>query len=154
RERQEAAVLGLVANLAPPRMVSILFATFRIASGRLEMTAWIRTDPHVGPRRRNDESPHPTARRFVDRLAVRVNVAEMGWAAEAANAGGRAAIHVSQPRRFGGFDRVDRSPTAPPQCGARPLRLAGLLELIRPQLAPRGRNLPHVQLMCTSGAVR
>jgi hypothetical protein len=55
RERDETAVLHFVADLAPARVITILLAAPRVATGRLQVAARIRADPDIGPRRR--ESP-------------------------------------------------------------------------------------------------
>ena len=44
-----------VAVLPELRMVAVLFAAAAVARRHLEMAVFVRTDPHVGPRRRNHE---------------------------------------------------------------------------------------------------
>jgi hypothetical protein len=51
REPNEPVIFRLVSNDPPFRVIAILLAAARIASGRLEMAARIRTDPDVRPRR-------------------------------------------------------------------------------------------------------
>ena len=55
RERHEAFVLGFVTRLTPARMVAVLFASARVAARRLNVAAGVGTDPHVRPRRRDDD---------------------------------------------------------------------------------------------------
>ena len=55
-ERAQAAVLRLVAHLAPARVIAILLAAARVARRRLDVAVRRATDPHVAPRRRHDEA--------------------------------------------------------------------------------------------------
>jgi hypothetical protein len=52
-------VLHLVAHGAPFRMVAVLLASARVASGGLQVAVGLRADPDVGPGRRNDERLDP-----------------------------------------------------------------------------------------------
>ena len=54
-EAQHARVLVIVARAAPVRVIAILLAAARVASGRLQMAAWIGADPDVFVRRRYRE---------------------------------------------------------------------------------------------------
>ena len=52
---EHVAKFRLVARIAITRMVAVLLAAAGIARGGLDMAFRIRADPHVGPRRRNDQ---------------------------------------------------------------------------------------------------
>src|SRR5204863_9709677 len=47
REEHQPSVLGLVAHLPPSRVIPILLASLRIASGRLQMPARVGCNPDV-----------------------------------------------------------------------------------------------------------
>ena len=55
REEAHALVLGLVADLAPARMVAALLAAAGVAAGGLQVAVGDGADPDDGPCRRNDE---------------------------------------------------------------------------------------------------
>ena len=57
READQAVVLRLVADLAPPRVIAILLAAARVAAGGLKMAARVGRDPDVLPCRRNHQRP-------------------------------------------------------------------------------------------------
>ena len=52
-EHQDASVLGLVALLAPDGVVEVLLASGVIGADGLQMAVRARTDPHLGPGRRD-----------------------------------------------------------------------------------------------------
>ena len=54
-ELKNALKLGLVSNRTVFRVIPVLFLSFCIAAGCLNMSMWARTDPHVGPGRRDDD---------------------------------------------------------------------------------------------------
>ena len=56
-ERGEALVLGSITYFAPPRVVEVLLAAARVASGGLNVALRIGTDPNVGPRGRDHQMP-------------------------------------------------------------------------------------------------
>src|SRR5688572_20245936 len=73
--------------LAETGVVTVLLAATRVASGDLQVTIFVRTDPHVGPSRRNNERSEPIdhfAR--ANHLAVGVDVPEPATMALTANA--------------------------------------------------------------------
>src|SRR4051794_37074941 len=96
-EAQHVVELLLVAALAPGTVVQVLLAPAGVEARRLDVTARVRADPHVLPRRRDDEVVD--AREdlgVVDALAVGVDVDEP--AARAAAADARAAgVRAAQP---------------------------------------------------------
>ena len=76
-EPRHAAELVGVTSLPPPRVVAVLLAAPRVPSRRLKVTARSRRDPHVLPRRRDDEGADPFERRGVThQLPVRVAIFE------------------------------------------------------------------------------
>src|SRR5439155_19965100 len=95
-------VLGLVAHLAPLRVIAVLLAAAGVATGCLQVAALARADPHVGPRRRDRELPYPRERLLVaQRVAVRVDVFERLSARDPPDAG-RGIRDVAQARRARG----------------------------------------------------
>src|SRR6476620_7031605 len=54
-ERDHAVVLGLVAYLAPARVIAILLPAARVPASGLEMPARVRANPHITPCRRNHQ---------------------------------------------------------------------------------------------------
>src|SRR4051794_19324511 len=50
-ELDHASVLGVVAYLAPARVVAVLLATFGVAPRCLDVTVRIGANPHIGPSR-------------------------------------------------------------------------------------------------------
>src|SRR2546425_12706621 len=100
------SVLHLVAHFAPARVIPVLFAAACIAAGRLQMAARIGTDPHVGPRRRDDERLDPLELGAIrNRPAVRVDVAEPFACADAADARRTFVVDVPKTRNFRRFRR-------------------------------------------------
>ena len=59
REHQDPVELVGIADLPPLLVVAVLLAPARIASGRLEMAARMRADPHGGPCRRDRQPAQP-----------------------------------------------------------------------------------------------
>ena len=55
REIEHVRVFVFIAHRTPSRMIAILFAPASVAAGRLKMAVSGRANPHVGPRRRNDQ---------------------------------------------------------------------------------------------------
>src|SRR4029077_7431436 len=61
----------------PLRMIAMLSAPARVAPHRLQMSVGARSDPHVVPRRRNDERSNPVERsRVANRAPLRVAIGE------------------------------------------------------------------------------
>ena len=58
-EGEEPVVFCLVANGLPVLMVAILLSASPVATGRLDVAVGGRTDPDVGPCRRNGEPAYP-----------------------------------------------------------------------------------------------
>src|SRR5262245_40974374 len=99
RERDETAVLHFVADLAPARVITILFAAARVATGRLQMTARIRADPHIGPRRRDHQRTNSFAfGRIRNRPAAWIHVPKSIVTTDAANPGRSRVVDVPEPR--------------------------------------------------------
>src|SRR5262245_66222131 len=86
RERDETAVLHFVADLAPTREITILFAAACVATGRLQVAARIRADPHIGPRRRDHQRSNSVALgRIRNRPAAWIHVPKSTVPTDAAN---------------------------------------------------------------------
>ena len=84
---------------APTRVIAVLLAAARVAPGRLQVTAGIRADPHIGPRRRDDQRLDPCQLgRRGNRAAVRPDVANACRRANAPDAGRPFIAHVMQAR--------------------------------------------------------
>src|SRR5688572_18980691 len=76
-EHRHPVVLRFIARCAPVWMVSVLFATSRVAASGLDVAAGIGADPDVGPRRRHRESGDPLQlRRTANDTAIRTEVPE------------------------------------------------------------------------------
>ena len=72
-------VLGLVAHLAPARVVAVLLAPARVAAGGLDVAVGVRADPDVGPGRRDRQLADPLqGRGIAHRLAVGILDRELG----------------------------------------------------------------------------
>ena len=98
-EIDQTPVLRFVARLAPLLVVAVLLAPARVASGRLQVTALARTDPHVGPRGRDGQRTDARERLVVaHRSVVGVHVREPAAARDAADAR-RGVADVPQPCR-------------------------------------------------------
>src|SRR5690606_33844833 len=95
-ERHQTVVLGLVPDLAPARVIPILLASARVASGGLQVCVWRGGDPYVRPRRGDGQPANPRERRLVgDGASMRPDVAETVAAADTPDARRRVA-DVSQ----------------------------------------------------------
>jgi len=95
-ERDQAHELAAIAEDAPARVVAILLAPPRVAAGRLQVTARIAADPHLGVGRRHRQ--RADARQLcgvADPCAVGIEVDEARPAAPAADTG-RVVAHVDQ----------------------------------------------------------
>jgi hypothetical protein len=76
-EGNHPVVLRLVSDLAPARMIAVLFATPCIAPRRLQVRVGIRRDPYGFPCRRNRQLPDTLQGLEVgNRAATGANVAE------------------------------------------------------------------------------
>src|ERR1051326_4864490 len=64
-EHPHPVEFGFVPRLAPARMITILFASPRIATSRLDVPVRERADPHRCPRRRYGEGLDPAKRRKI-----------------------------------------------------------------------------------------
>jgi hypothetical protein len=97
RERHEAFVLGFVARFAPARMVAVLFASARVAARRLNVAVGVGTDPHVRPRRRDDDRSDSLELGAVgNRAAVGSDVPKPVTAPEPADAGCTVVVDVAK----------------------------------------------------------
>jgi len=91
-------------------MVSVLFSAARVASGRLQVPVRMRTDPHVGPRGRDDEGEDAAEHGGVAKGPTgRGHVAEPAPDPDAPDAGCRVG-HVVEPGRAGGGDGIHDDP--------------------------------------------
>jgi hypothetical protein len=115
-EEQHAFVLGLVADLAPARMIAALLARPGIAPGGLQVAVGIGADPHPRPGRRDDQrADSRQSLGVVYGPAIGADIAESAakWPALDAGFGVR---YIVQARRFGVCDRIefdfDRGPGA------------------------------------------
>lgn len=87
-ELEDAFVLGLVAGLAPERMVAVLFAAACVDAGGLQMPVGVFGNPDVGPGGWEDEGTDALEDGFVGELfAGGVEVDEIAAALDAAEAG-------------------------------------------------------------------
>src|SRR5215468_3664587 len=65
-------VFGALAYLPEARVVAVLFSTFGVSAGCLNVTLGKRADPDIGPCRRNGERPDaPECLRLGERRAIR-----------------------------------------------------------------------------------
>jgi hypothetical protein len=62
---QEALELGALLRGAEVGVVEVLAPARRVDAGRLQLRAGVGRDPHVPPRRRDDETADPFERRLV-----------------------------------------------------------------------------------------
>src|SRR5215470_3874603 len=99
RERDEAAVLHFVTDLAPTRVITILFAAARVATGRLQVASRISADPDIGPGRRDHQRSNSFALgRIRNRPAVWIHVPKSVVTTDAANPGCSRVVDVAEPR--------------------------------------------------------
>ena len=61
-EGEQPAVLGLVADLAPARVIAVLLAALGVAAHRLDMPVRCGANPHLGPRGRDHQGANATPR--------------------------------------------------------------------------------------------
>jgi hypothetical protein len=100
-EGGHAAVLRLVAHVAPPGVIAVLLPAARVAARRLQVSVGEGTNPDLGPGRRDRELANTLELTFVgDRLAVGHVVGEPVPVSLARNAGPRVA-DVPEPGRAG-----------------------------------------------------
>ena len=106
-EEGHALVLGFVAGFAPAWVVAALLASAGVAAGGLEVAVGVGADPDVGPGGRDDEALN-AAEDFgiADGFAVRIDVAEGGAGALAADAGAGVG-DVAEACGFGGGDGIE-----------------------------------------------
>src|SRR5262245_26683732 len=96
-ERLHAIEFRFVATDAPISVIAILLATLGITTGGLKMSAWVRADPDVAPRRRNRKRAN--ARKLQgapDPLPVRTDVREATWPRLAPNSR-QTIVDIAQP---------------------------------------------------------
>ena len=96
REGRQLGVLRLVAHLAESRVIAVLLAPARVASGRLQMTVRVGADPDADPGRRDDERFDAGQLGGVHRAPARVQIAEPSWCAEAPNPRCAPILHVAE----------------------------------------------------------
>ena len=105
-EVDHPAVLRLVPNLAPARVVAVLLAAPRVAAGGLDVAARARADPDVGPGRRDGERADPVqALLLADGLAFGRVIGEALPGSLAADPG-RGVADVAKAGRPGRLDLV------------------------------------------------
>ena len=105
---EHAVVLDRVADLAPMRVVAILLAAPRVASGRLQVATRVGTDPDIAPGGRDGEPLDPVDRlRVSDGAAVRIQIGEP-LPHPLPPDSRRLVGHVAQPRGPGRRHRVDQ----------------------------------------------
>jgi hypothetical protein len=96
--------LRFVANFLPALMVSILFASTRVARRSLNVTVRDRTNPDVAIRRWNCERfDAPKLALIPDELSIRIEIGEVAAMRFARNAGPRV-VDVTKPGIPGGFE--------------------------------------------------
>ena len=102
-EGKDTVELGLVTNLAVPRVVAVLLAPLRVPTGRLNVSLGGGADPHLRPRRWDHERPDAGQLGLVaHRSAVGVDVAESRSGLHPPDAGARVR-DVPEPRGFRGL---------------------------------------------------
>src|ERR1700730_2801662 len=105
---EHGIVLNRVADLAPPRAIAILLSAPRVSPARLQVSAGIRTDPDVGPGRRDGEALDPAdGFRVADGVAVAGKVAKCLADALPPDPWGLVG-NIAQPRDPGRLHRVDQ----------------------------------------------
>jgi hypothetical protein len=101
-------VLGVVANLAPARVIAVLFSPALVASRRLQMPVRAAADPRIGPGRRDRQFADALQRRDVaQQRAIGQTVIEPVARLVTRDAGHRV-IHVAQLRALCRDDRIKR----------------------------------------------
>ena len=104
RERDEAFVLRFVTLFAPARMVAVLFASTRVAPRRLNVAVGVGTDPHVRPRRRDDDRSDALELGAIgNRAAVGSDVAKTVLTPEPADAGRALVVDMAEVDLLRGF---------------------------------------------------
>jgi hypothetical protein len=102
RELDHVLELLAIARGAPLRVVEVLLAAALVDARGLDVSAGVRADPHVLPRRRDDELVDPGQELLlVDAITLLVDVGEPASAAHAPDAGA-VAERASQPCRLPG----------------------------------------------------
>ena len=105
-ELDHALVLGLVADLAPPRVVPALLASTLVASGSLQVAVGVGADPDLAPGRRDDERADASKKlNVVDLLAIGREVAEAAPDALPCDAG-LGSGHVTKTGGLRAGDRI------------------------------------------------
>src|SRR5450759_309003 len=64
-EMDQFAEFAVITRCSPSSMIAVLFASARIAAGRLKVPACVRADPYIGVSRRNGEIANAFQRRRV-----------------------------------------------------------------------------------------
>src|SRR5690606_5307643 len=104
-EGGQALELVLCGMGRPVGMIAVLLAPARIAPRRLNMAGGARTDPDIGPGRRDGQAADAVQRGGVpDQVAVRIPIAEAATGATARQAGA-VVIAPGQPFGRGGIGR-------------------------------------------------
>ena len=89
-ERDHFVVLGRVADFAPARVIVILLAAAGVFADGLNVAVSQRANPHVGPRRRNNERANTKERlRVANQLIARADIT---------GGGDRCRCHDEEPR--------------------------------------------------------
>ena len=97
-EVEDAIVLGLVPYATPARVIAMLLAPARVSTGRLQVAARVRTDPHAAPRRRDHQPSDSVQLSGVSNNGtVRVHIAE-AFAHSLPRDAGRTVGHVTETR--------------------------------------------------------
>jgi len=109
-EAQHMLELGLVAHMAPARMIAVLLAPARVAPGRLDMAVGVGADPHRRPGGRHGERADARERGGIaDQQPLRIAIEEAVLAVTdpLARDAGRVVADTVKARGLGRDQRID-----------------------------------------------